>query len=290
MLASGSRGVTAIRTGDCIMATSKGTARPFALGFLDIPQPPPPPRVAGWTIMTDQSMPLALQPSFLESVTGILDRVKYADHVGLVGRLPAGFIQAKNDIYRQHGLRTFPGGVPFEIAHLQGKVKEYFEALPRLGFSGVEISTDCIADLARAERDRLIASARAAGLDEVYTELGNKIGDLDLDVEAAATCIRADIAAGAAKVAVENESLCHCLRTNRMDAVKGIVAEVGIKPIAFEVGPGGWPELPVWLLKEFGPGINVENLPADRVIAFEGMRRGLHRAIGYTFFAGAGKA
>ena len=49
-------------------------------------------------------------------------------------------------------------------------------------------------------------------------------------------------------------------------------------------------ELPVWLLKEFGPGINVENLPADRVIAFEGMRRGLHRAIGYTFFAGAGKA
>jgi hypothetical protein len=57
------------------MTASKSAAAPFALGFLDIPQPPPQPRATGWTIMTDHSMPLALQPSFLETVAGILDRV-----------------------------------------------------------------------------------------------------------------------------------------------------------------------------------------------------------------------
>ena len=46
----------------------------------------------------------------------------------------------------------------------------------------------------------------------------------------------------------------------------------------------------MWLLKDFGPDINVENPHADRIITFEGMRRGLHRSIGYTFFGGAGKA
>lgn len=261
----------------------------FALGFLEIPQPPPKPRSSRWTIMTDLAMPLVQQASFLETVADILDRVKYADHVSLVGRLTPDFFKAKNALYRQHGIATFTGGVPFEIAYLQNKVGEYFEALPGLGFSGVEISTDCIADLARADRDRLIRWAKDAGL-ETYTELGNKIGDLALDVNAAADCIRADVAAGAVKVAIENESLCHCLKNNQLDAIAGIVAEVGTASIAFEVGPGGWPELPVWLLKEFGPDINVENLQFDRLLAFEGMRRGLHRSIGYTFFSGAGKA
>lgn len=269
--------------------TGKNAANNFALGFLDIPQPPPKPRSTRWTIMTDLAMPLVQQASFLDTVADILDRVKYADHVSLVGRLPPDFFKSKNALYRQHGIATFTGGVPFEIAYLQNKVSEYFEALPGLGFSGVEISTDCIADLARADRDRLIRRAKDAGL-ETYTELGNKIGDLKLDVKAAADTVRADIAAGSAKVAVENETLCYCLKNGQLDAVAGLVAEVGTGPLAFEVGPGGWPELPVWLLKEFGPDINVENLPFDRVHAFEGMRRGLHRSIGYTFFSGAGKA
>lgn len=269
--------------------TGKNAASNYALGFLDIPQPPPKPRSTRWTIMTDLAMPLVQQASFLDTVADILDRVKYADHVSLVGRLPPDFFKSKNALYRQHGIATFTGGVPFEIAHLQNKVGEYFEALPGLGFSGVEISTDCIADLARADRDRLIRRAKDAGL-ETYTELGNKIGDLKLDVKAAADTVRADIAAGSAKVAVENETLCYCLKNRQLDAIAGLVAEVGTGPLAFEVGPGGWPELPVWLLKEFGPDINVENLQFDRVLAFEGMRRGLHRSIGYTFFSGAGKA
>ena len=260
----------------------------FALDFLTIPQPAADEGTR-WTIMTDQAMPLAYQASFLDTAAGILERVKYADHVGLAGRLPPAFFKEKNGLYARYGLKTFTGGVPFEIAHLQHKVEQYFDALPRLGFAGVEISTDCIADISRAERNRLIHAARTAGL-EVYNELGNKIGELKLDVEAAADCMRGDIAAGASKVAIENEALCYCLKSKTLEAVAAIVAAVGIKPIAFEIGPGGWPELPVWLLKEFGSDINVENLQHDRVIAFEAMRRGLHRTIGYTFFEGAGKA
>ncbi|HYH41453.1 MAG TPA: phosphosulfolactate synthase [Burkholderiales bacterium] len=260
----------------------------FALDFLSIPQPDAKPGTR-WTIMTDLAMPLAYQASFLDTVSDILTRVKFAEHVSLVGRLPPRFFCEKNALYNRHGLKTFTGGVPFEIAHLQNKVQEYFSALPKLGFAGVEISTDCIADLTRDGRNRLIRDARNAGL-EVYTELGNKIGELKLDVRAAADCIRADLEEGAVKVAIENESLCYSLKTKTLDTVAAIVAEVGISAVAFEVGPGGWPELPVWLLKEFGPDINVENLQYDRVLAFEAMRRGLHRSIGYTFFEGAGKA
>ncbi len=268
------------------MNTTESTEA-FALGFMQIPQPNPAPGTR-WTIMTDLAMPLVYQESFLETVADILTRVKYAEHVSLVGRLPASFFQRKNALYHRFGLRTFTGGVPFEIAHLQNKVQAYFEALSELGFAGVEISTDCIADLTRQGRDTLIASARNCGL-EVYTELGNKIGELKLDVDAAADCILGDLSRGVAKVAIENESLCYCLRNNALDAVVRIVDRVGLSAVAFEVGPGSWPDLAIWLLKEFGPDINVENLQYDRVLQFEAMRRGLHRSIGYTFFEGAGK-
>lgn len=261
---------------------------PFALEFLQIPQPDAPSGQR-WTIMTDLAMPLAYQESFLETTADILTRVKYAEHVSLIGRLPPSFFQRKNALYGRFGLKTFTGGVPFEVAYLQGKVPQYFEALPKLGFSGVEISTDCIADLARAGRDALIRSARACGL-ETYTELGNKIGELRLDVEASVDCIQADLAAGATKVAIENESLCFCLKSGTLDSLLRIVERVGLGAVAFEVGPGSWPELAIWLLKQFGPNINVENLQYDRVLQFEAMRRGLHRSIGYTFFEGAGKA
>jgi len=45
-------------------------------------------------------------------------------------------------------------------------------------------------------------------------------------------CVRADLAAGAAKIAVENETLCHCLRNQQLDAVAGLVKEVGTAPSA----------------------------------------------------------
>lgn len=261
---------------------------PFALDFLNIPQPGASSGER-WTIMTDLAMPLAYQESFLETAAGILTRVKYAEHVSLVGRLPGSFFRRKNALYGRFGLKTFVGGVPFEIAYLQKKVPQYFATLPALGFSGVEISTDCIADLPRPGRDALIRSALECGL-ETYTELGNKIGELKLDVEAAADCVRADLAAGATKVAIENESLVYCLKHGALDAVVAIVERVGLAAVAFEVGPGGWPDLAIWLLKQFGPDINIENLQYDRVLQFEAMRRGLHRSIGYTFFEGAGKS
>ena len=57
----------------------------------------------------------------------------------------------------------------------------------------------------------------------------------------------------------------------------------GFDDILFEVGPNGWPDLAVFLLKELGPDINLENMEWDKMIPIESMRRGLHRQIGYTF-------
>ena len=54
--------------------------------------------------------------------------------------------------------------------------------------------------------------------------------------------------------------------------IEKIVAAVGFEDIFFEIGPGRWPELAIFLFKELGPEVNVENLDWVQVPEVEGMR------------------
>lgn len=260
-----------------------------ALDFLAIPQGKPKPRTSRWTVPSDKTIPLRYQEDLLGIYGDVIDRVKLSDHVGLMGRFPPALVRKKNAIYRKRGIRTFPGGVPFEIAYLQNQVERYFNALPGLGFSGVEISADTIPPIPRKRRTELIRMGRAAGL-EVFTEVGEKLSGAAIKSRDAVTSICGDLEAGATKVVIENNDLCHFLGSSPQ-TIAEIARAVGLDRLIFELGPGGWPDLAVWLLRELGSDINVENIDiaSDRLMAFEAMRRGLSRLIDYEHLTAMAK-
>jgi len=248
---------------------------------LEIPTAPGKPRETRWTVCSDRCIPLGFQEDVMDSIEDMVDHVKFVDHNGLIERLSPDFIREKNRLYAQRGLSRFPGGIPFEIAYLQCKVQEYFERLPELGFDGVEISDDTLPTFPLEERGAIIKQARDLGL-EVFTETGKKFGSGPPEPQDLIDCIKNDLDAGSTKVTVENADLCMFL-DHDPDAIVKIAEGGGVDNILFEIGPGKWPDLAVFLINEIGPGVNVENLEWERVIPVESMRRGLHRMIGYSF-------
>ena len=248
---------------------------------IDIPAPPPKPRKIRWTVMSDRGLPLGMQEDIMDVVEDIVDHVKSVDHMGHLERLSVDFTRQKNAQYKARGLSCFPGGIPFEIAYLQGTVEAFFNRLPEIGFDGVEISDDTLPTFPLTERAALIKQARDLGL-EVFSGTGKKFGDGPTSAQDIIDCVKSDLDAGSTKVTVENADLLLFLKDDPGEIEK-IVAGVGIDDILFEVGPNGWPDLAVFLLKELGPDINLENMEWDKMIPIESMRRGLHRQIGYTF-------
>lgn len=262
-------------------AKRSANANPGALGFITIPAAPGKPRKTRWTVVSDRTIPLGFQKDFLDMAGDVLDRAKLSDHTGLIGRFPAAYIRRKNALYRKYKVPTYPGGVPFELAYLERKVKPFFEAALGLGFAGIEISADTIPPIPRQERTALIKTAKRLGL-EVHTEVGEKLSDTAIQVDDAVASIQADLEAGAHKVAIENNDLVRLFK-HEPRAIVDIVKRVGLEHVSFEIGPAGWPEMPGWLITEFGPDVNVQNITPEQIVPFEAIRRGLNRLTGYTY-------
>jgi phosphosulfolactate synthase len=234
--------------------------------------------------MSDAGLPLGYQRDFLQIAGDIIDHVKFIDHPGYIAGYPKELIQEKIRVYRENGIPSSPGGIAFEIAHIQGKVTEYFHRAAELGFQGVEISEDTIPEsLSLSQRDRYIKEGQALGL-EIYTELGRKFPDSPLERKDVIKSALHDLSIGAKKVVIENSDLVE-LKSQDPGFFLDVSQEVGKEHLVFEVGPAEWPTLAVWIINTLGPDINVGNVPDTEIIVLDAMRRKLHRNIQYIFFA-----
>ena len=248
--------------------------------FLGTPCKPPKPRNTGWTVMSDPLLPLGFQEDLMDVYDYMVDKVKFIFHAGHMNGIKPETMLKKNELYKARGMPTFPGGVPFEVAFVLGKVEEFYDRLLDVGFTGVEISDDTIPSIPLEERARLIKLGRAKGLD-VFSETGKKFGGPPITQELI-DCIRSDLDAGSTKVTLENAELAYFMDHDPGEIEK-IVAAVGFEDIFFEIGPGRWPELAIFLFKELGPEVNVENLDWVQVPEVEGMRFGLTRSTGFKW-------
>lgn len=257
-------------------------SHPPAFDFLARPPRSAKPRRLGLTVASDKSKSLADAASLVETAGDIIDHMKLPDHVGLMWRAPADLIRKKNAIYARAGIYTLPGGIPFEVAAVQGKVPEFMARVADLGFRGVEISEDSI-DLEPGDRLTAIRHARACGL-AVFTELGKKFPDQPLDAEEAITMAKRDLDAGTRLVVVEKSDVALVIRRGT-DTLHRLMKGVGPEHLIVECGPGADRfEIAKWLIGEFGPDVNLENIEAEDAYIIEAMRHGLHRAADYSYF------
>jgi phosphosulfolactate synthase len=58
----------------------------------------------------------------------------------------------------------------------------------------------------------------------------------------------------------------------RRELVGEIAGEVGLEDVVFEAPTKA---AQTWFIKQFGPGVNLGNIPPDEVIPLETLRRGL---------------
>jgi phosphosulfolactate synthase len=253
-----------------------------AFDFLARPPRHMKPRTRGITVVSDKAKSLAQARDFVETIGEIVDHMKIPDHVGVMWRDSADFIRQKNAIYAAAGIHTLPGGIPFEVAVVQGKLPQFMARCVELGFKGVEVSEDSI-DITPQDRINAIKTGVKAGL-EVFTELGKKFPDQPLDPVEATDMAKRDLDAGALLVVVEKSDVALVIEKGS-DSIHRLMRGVGADKLVVECGPGADRfDIAKWLIHEFGPDINLENIDAEDAHIIEAMRHGLNRAVDYNYF------
>ncbi len=254
--------------------------------FIELPRRPAKPRTRGMTIVSDRSLAEQEAKNLLETSSELIDYVKFTDHAANLGRHSPDWIRSKTSIYHSHGIKVFPGGIVFEVAALQEKVAPLMERLKEVGFDGIEISEDVIPPIPKELRTSYFKLGQQMGL-EIFSEIGKKDPTTPLDAREAIAAIRSDLDLGAKKVTVENSDIVLLMKGDSAP-LHQIVEAVGIESLVFEIGPHGYPHTLTWILRTFGPDVNLENLYPEQLSIVEASRLGLNRTVNYEFLSQRG--
>jgi phosphosulfolactate synthase len=166
------------------------------------------------------------------------------------------------------------GGTFFEVVYVKDKVDEYKRWLTDLGLTHVEIS-DGTVEIPREVKLELIADL--ARDFTVLSEVGSKDSDVNFAPYLWVQWIKEELQAGAWKVITESRESGTAgifrpsgeMRTGLIDE---IVNDVAVADLIFEAPTKA---SQAWFVKEFGPTVNLGNIPPDEVIPLETLRLGL---------------
>jgi phosphosulfolactate synthase len=166
------------------------------------------------------------------------------------------------------------GGTFFEVVYVKDRLADYKRWLTSLGLTHVEISDGTI-EIPRERKLELIADF---GRDfTVLSEVGSKDSSVEFTAEEWIRMLREELSAGAWKVITEARE---SGTAGIFDSSGGMRTEL-INEIAMDVGPANVVfEAPTkaaqaWFIKQFGPSVNLGNIPPDEVIPLTTLRYGL---------------
>jgi phosphosulfolactate synthase len=257
------------------------------------------PREKGLTMVMDQGWPVDFTDGMLAEFGRYLDIAKLWDPHLLQ---PLEEVKRKVEVYKKHQVLVQPGGIFLEIARRQGRDREILGKLSDIGFDLVEFSSTTSARGDMQKELELVDYARELGF-KVIGEVGRKFADGDetrltedtVDIPATIAEFKALLGAGAWKVYWEGHLLREVMgetpeEIKRRAAtgtvqVQTVAAEVGEENIIFEVS-GLRPRLnrqwlQFWLVRLFGPDVNIGNARIEEMGNLEAIRRGNHPIFGF---------
>ena len=226
------------------------------------------PRPGGLTHVIDKGLGPRAWEDVLETSGDFIDIVKLGWGTAYV----TPNLRAKLDVLR--GKPVVIGGTFFEVVVVQNKVEDYKRWLRELGLTHVEIS-DGVIDLPRERKLELIEEfARDF---TVLSEVGSKDSDVEFSADEWTRWLREDLEAGAWKVITEareggSAGIFDSSGGMRTELIGEIAEAVGVEHVVFEA-PSKASQ--AWFIKEFGPSVNLGNIPPDEVIPLETLRLGL---------------
>jgi phosphosulfolactate synthase len=220
------------------------------------------PRTAGLTLMIDKGqMGVRGIDDFAEIAGPYCDYAKIAWGSSLI----TCNLEEKLARYRAHGITPMIGGTLFEYAYLRNKVPQLLE-LAREHKLHIELS-DGVIDM--SHKDKLMWLEKFAKHVEVFSEVGGKI---DRQVRDWGQVIRDEIAAGAHKIVVEGREIGPVGQEIRTDFIDAVTAATDLDMLVFEAFER---KQQVWLIKRFGPNVNLGNIPPTDLLTLESFRLGL---------------
>jgi phosphosulfolactate synthase len=226
------------------------------------------PRRAGLTHVLDKGLGPRAWEDVLETSGAYIDVVKLGWGTAYV----TNGLRRKLDVLR--GKPVVIGGTFFEVVYVKGKLDEYRRWLSELGLTHVEIS-DGTVEIPRERKLELIADfARDF---TVLSEVGSKDSSVEPDADEWVGWIREELNAGAWKVITEaREGGTAGIFTSdgamRTEVVSHVAEAVGLDELVFEAPTKA---AQAWFVKQFGPTVNLGNIPPDEVIPLETLRLGL---------------
>jgi len=166
------------------------------------------------------------------------------------------------------------GGTFFEVVYAKDQLDEYKSWLNGLGISHVELSDGTI-EIPRERKLELIADfARDF---TVLSEVGSKDSSVEYTAAEWKQWLREELDAGAWKVITEareggTAGIFDSSGGMRTELIGEIALEVGPVNVIFEAPSKA---AQAWFIKQFGPSVNLGNIPPEEVIPLETLRLGL---------------
>jgi phosphosulfolactate synthase len=199
------------------------------------------------------------------------------DHISIV-KLGWGTAYVTQNLERKLAvLRDKPvviGGTFFEVVYTRGRLDDYKRWLTQLGLTHVEISDGTI-EIPRERKLELIADfARDF---TVLSEVGSKDASVEYSVDEWVQWLSEELDAGAWKVITEareggTAGIFDSAGGMRTELIGEIAGAVGSANVVFEAPSKA---AQAWFVKQFGPSVNLGNIPPEEVIPLTTLRLGL---------------
>ena len=241
-----------------------------ANGFLGLPERAPKPREQSLTHVIDKGLGPRGWEDVLETSGDYIDIVKLGWGTSYV----TNNLADKLALYRSLGVPVVCGGTLLEAAEAIGRFDAYRSWLSENGFDCVEVSDGTI-EMARERKLEIIDSL--ARDFRVFSEVGSKDAEAVFAPYQWVAWIKEERAAGAWKVIMEaRESGTAGIYRGTGEVRSGLIDEIeheiGIEDLIFEAPQKSQQ---AWFIRQFGPEVNLGNIPPDEVIPLETLRLGL---------------
>jgi phosphosulfolactate synthase len=239
-------------------------------GFLDLPPRSGKPRAEGLTHVIDKGLNLREIEGLFDTAGQYVDIVKLGWGTSYV----TNNLEKKIALYRSFETPVVCGGTLFEAVFARGRLDEFKRWLIDFRFSHVEIS-DGTLEIPRERKLELIADfARDF---TVLSEVGSKDAETVYAPYQWVEWIKEELASGAWKVITEGREggtagIYRPTGEMRTGLVDEIVHEIEVGELIFEAPTKS---SQAWFVKQFGPNVNLGNIPPDEVIPLETLRLGL---------------
>ena len=242
----------------------------FEDGFLGLPARPGKPRQVGLTHVIDKGSNLRDIEGMFDTAGQFVDIVKLGWGTSYV----TNNLEKKIALYRSFETPVVCGGTLFEAVYARDRLDEFKGWLVEHRFSHVEISDGTV----EIPRERKLELIEDFGQDfTVLSEVGSKDSDVVYAPYQWVEWIKEELEAGAWKVITEGREggTAGIFRADgdmRTGLIDEIAHEISVDDVLFEAPTKS---SQAWFVKQFGPNVNLGNIPPDEVIPVETLRLGL---------------